>query len=602
MSDTVPCFYILSLVGGYFLQSREADKLGTTWHPSSRKAQFATSHAQAPYFKHVFKLDPTQFSKSSDLYKVDSTEWPEFLKMKGLSSLHVTLGGGMEFFWSNGLVDLVREFLTFKNYKIIEEITNDPYPLRNYTKEDKVKFDREENEKEEYDLFKNFMKVFLPTFACRRIQTELWYLFQKICETPEDILYKGIIQWPTGVGKTIGMLMLIVLVSERYKQRGKIYRGLLISPKNDIFNTISPYFNKLSQFGINIYDGSNGKLSSLVIPKDKNILVMACHQALTSNDGMKRLPAIVHVHYDEVHRITGEEFFTLLQEMLEVWKTEILTGTSATPKTCSPSQHTKLKQLFGEPYNILHKCDVDEAVKEGWIAPPRFIVHIGKEIDNTDAHLRGYVKATKSVIELKGCGGKIICYIETSIDDVRDAARIARDIIPNAKIYTAIDGERTDADFIAAPVDGSLHILFACQRYREGSDIKGLEMTAKLAGTKMSAHIIIQIQGRALRLDYPGKEGWCLIYRPSPEGTTSQDVLDSIILDIMEFIGDKKKYEKKDIERFVELYMGSITLDGTTCSTSETVERVQAAYLRKEYTKRTPKEKYSLVKTSIHSA
>jgi superfamily II DNA or RNA helicase len=575
-------------------------KNGSTWHIANRKSGAKTYFPKKPSYSYVVVLSKASFTDQDDLYILDA-EFVDFMKENNLGNYYINEGGGTEWFLKScpqSYLELRKEFLARKNIPILAVIMNDPYPIYDLSEEDK-KLDGEEQMKivgVKQSVFNHFISVFLPTNPPRRIQSEVWYLFQKICETSHDIVYKGIIQWPTGTGKTIAMLMLIVLAAERCKHRGKIYRGLLISPKNDIFDTIAYNFKKLSEFGITICDGSHGKLSVLDIPKNEHVLIMACHQALTNNQCMRRLPTITHVHYDEVHRIGGDELHTLLQEMLKLWKTEILTGTSATPKTCSPSQHLKLKELFGEPYTILHKCGVDEAVKEGWIARPRFIVHIGREIDDTDAHLRGFLKAIKDVIKLKGRGGKYICYIETSIVDVRDTARIAMSILPEAKIYTAIDGERTDNEFITAAIDETPNILFACQRYREGSDIKGLEMTAKLAGSVMAAHTIIQIQGRALRLDYASKEGWCLIYRPSPEGTTSQDVLDSIILDIIEFIGEKKNYEKKDIERFVEMYMGSITLDGTICSTSETVERVQAAYLRKEYMKRTPKEKYSLVR------
>ena len=56
--------------------------------------------------------------------------------------------------------------------------------------------------------------------------------------------------------------------------------------------------------------------------------------------------------------------------MLVKWETQFLTGTSATPKTSSPTQQKKISELFGDPLNILHKCDIDEAVREGWIAKP----------------------------------------------------------------------------------------------------------------------------------------------------------------------------------------------------------------------------------------
>lgn len=215
---------------------------------------------------------------------------------------------------------------------------------------------RESRQLEE-PLKDKFFRIFLAGKVPRRIQTELWDRFETLCQDDELLQqrYNGIVQWPTGTGKTIAMLLLIVLAKERCKRVGPgpgpghgIYRGLLVSPRNDIFNTIAGEFNKLSEFGITLYDGSNAKLSHLTVPSNQHLLVMACPQSLLIDaTGMKALPPITHVHYDEVHRITGELYFQLLKESMDRWNTQFLTGTSATPKTSSPEQHRKLEELFG---------------------------------------------------------------------------------------------------------------------------------------------------------------------------------------------------------------------------------------------------------------
>jgi hypothetical protein len=117
-------------------------------------------------------------------------------------------------------------------------------------------------------------------------------------------------------------------------------------------------------------------------------------------------------------------------------------------------------------------------------------------------------------------------------------------------------------------------------------------MTAVLIYDKISAYILIQILGRSLRLDYPGKEGWCLIVRPCEENESEQEVLDKIALDILTFVGDTRQLVKKDIQDYVETYFGDVELGGNVISKEETVSRIQAAYMRKEYAKRTPKERY----------
>ena len=452
-------------------------------------------------------------------------------------------------------------------------------------------------------LFEKFIAIFLPGKIPRRIQTELWDRFQTICNNPAKLIYRGIVQWPTGVGKTIATLMLIVISAERAKSRGEMYRGLFVSPKNDILDTISRDFNKLSEFGIRFYDGSHAEMSSLTLPTDCHILVSACQASLITEKGMCALPSMSHVHYDEVHRITGELYFKILKDMLVKWETEIVTGTSATPFTCSSSQRDKISELFGNPLNLLHKCDVDEAVREGWIAKPRFIVNVIKrDPENRSAELDSYLKSISAAIQKKKAlnlwrGGKVISFTMDTIDDVLYCMEHAHEFIQDASIYSAGGEERTDTEFIDAPADGNVRILFACQRYREGSDIYGLEMTCSLVGNTSAAYIMLQICGRALRIDYPEKEGWCVIVRPSAEGTTDEDVLASLIFEINDFLGKADgKYKPREVERIIRTYLGEVSVEGHSLTIDETIKRVQAVYIRKEYARRTPKEKYSLVR------
>ena len=447
-------------------------------------------------------------------------------------------------------------------------------------------------------LYMKFLHIFLGGHQPRRVQAELWILFAAICSTPEDICYKGIIQWPTGVGKTIAILMLIVIAKDRCERRGGTYRGLFISPMTDILDTITDEFEKLSHFGITFYDGSHAQIKKTLFPSNQHLLITTCQKSVTFDADVARLPKMTHVHYDEVHRITGDLFFANLKKSLDIWKTEILTGTSATPFTASQSQRDKVSELFGSPLILLHHCGVDEAVQERWIAKPRFIVCVLPPIDETDAHLRGLVAAVGKYILLKNTGGTFIVYVETSTEDAWLTAEIARELLPWARIYTALDGARSDAEFVAAPVDKMPRILIACQRYREGSNIRGLEMTAKLLGDTFAAYLILQVCGRAGRIDdNPNKEGWCLLVRPSSEGTTAQDVLESFLLNILEFL---KKQEgmltKKEIHHLLTVYVGDVMMNGSSYSVEHTVERVQAAYVRAEYSKRTPKEKYSLIR------
>lgn len=602
MSDIPPCKklrlgeekYYLYCVSSEYTDIRGLKKLGLTIHPVHRLRQYAIGDAPGCGLE----------KKYDSLWKMGVHSRAELREQEDNLKKYFAHRQQLNTEWFRVTFDEVDAFMKLPQKCKVTELSYDEVknintkykePLK---KEEHAEFEEEDLFHKEKDavsvinietLYNKFLRVFLLGKIPRRIQTELWDLFQEICRNPEHLCYKGIVQWPTGVGKTIATLMLIVIAAERCKARGEIYRGLFVSPKNDIIDTISKDFNKLFHFGITVYDGAHGELSKLSIPTNCPILISACQASLINEKGMRRLPNMTHVHYDEVHRITGEQYFQLLKEMLVKWNTEFLTGTSATPKTCSKSQHDKLAELFGEPYNTIHSCSVEEAVNEGWIAKPRYIVNITPKGDERAIELHAFLIAIDNAIKKmrdagKWKGGKVIAYSSDSLQDVRYLVNNAKGIIPSATIYSAIDGQRTDKDFINASADGSIRILFACQRYREGSDVRGLDMTCALVGNTTAVYILLQICGRALRLDYDGKEGWCLIVRPSEQGVTEGDVLESIILDIIDFNGDsKKKREVKEIEPLIMTFLGEVSVSGSSLSVEETIKRVQAAYERRLY-------------------
>jgi superfamily II DNA or RNA helicase len=447
--------------------------------------------------------------------------------------------------------------------------------------------------KNQKTLKDEFFSTFLPVGCIpRRIQNELWDLWESTSE--KNAPYQGIIQWPTGVGKTIGILMMFVLSAHFTKKRGSVFRGLLIAPTNDIFDTIMHHIHKLSKWGIVVCEGHNARLSSLHIPHHKPIVVTATHASLTDSEIWNKLPSITHCHYDEVHRSTGNEFHRLLQRKLEDWNTLFLTGTSATPRTCNRSQHQKLEKLFGNPLSILHQCEVEEAIREGWIAQPRFGVTITTKHHDRKTILHSFVTTLRDSImdkREKGLwkGGKVIVYLPLR-SDVREAVDRAQTLMSDWYIYSAVEQSRAneqsrvldDEKFKTDVVDGCPRILFACERYREGSDIDGIEMTVILMGNMMSANVLLQIMGRALRNDYKDKEGWCIIVRPTEDGITEEDIFRSIIIQIMEFIGKHNKtiYTDEKMKTTVEKFFGPLSISGKIYNVDETIQKIQSMYTR----------------------
>lgn len=472
------------------------------------------------------------------------------------------------------------------------------------------------------DLITEYFSHMLPSGSLlpRRIQSELFRAF--LGKTAENEKYTGIVQWPTAVGKTIGMLSLLFISFSRRSSEGKIWRGLLIAPQNDILNTIMDSIKRLEKWGITIISGHDAQFVDALqeYPRDRHCLIITTHASLTDRRKWEMLPDIDHCHYDEVHQSTGMQFFGLLVEWIP--KFTYFTGTSATPKTCNSEQHTRLHQLFGNPLEVLHQCEMDEAVKEGWIAQPKIIAKI---VDSA-TRIQDFIGiVAQSVAKKREQGkwmyGKVIVYLDT-IADVQAAVRCAVQYFNgpgsgSVTIYMAvkdtsaanastaatastndsdvvpIEGAHPDSEFIKDEADGSLRILFACQRYRQGSDIKGIEMTMVLFNSTIATNVFVQIMGRALRRDYAyaNKEGWCVIVKTRSEGEeeTSEDVMDGILLEMASFLilsstsdADNKKTKKQQLQDFVSQFL-EFDVDRKEFSIEETVERMQCMYLRKEY-------------------
>ena len=453
-----------------------------------------------------------------------------------------------------------------------------------------------------------------PGQVPRRIQSELFDAFWE--KTATSDAYKGIVQWPTAVGKTIGTLSLFFISFMRCLSQGKIWRGLLIAPQNDILNTIIEPIKKLEKWGIIVILGHDAQFTDAMLkcPTGKHMLIITTHASLTDRNKWEMLPEIHHCHYDEVHQCTGVQLFKMLKEWIP--KFVYFTGTSATPKTCNSDQHSRLHDLFGSPLSILHQCEMDEAVSEGWIAKPKIsanIVDFGTRIQEFVGIISQSIAQKQA--DSKWMYGKVIVYLDT-ITDVQNAVCCAlHGFKGTATVYMAVknpndheeaessstdesdmlvDGARSDKQFISDVADGSPRILFACQRYRQGSDIKGIEMTVVLFNATIATNVVVQIIGRALRKDanYDNKEGWCVLVKtrcPESSGEsddTEEDVLDSILLEFANFVlvsSGSSVHTKQKIREFVMQFLVPLRNDNKNYSIEETVNRMQCMYLRKEF-------------------
>jgi len=591
-----------------------------------RKDPFFTCMPKPVSYQAVLFLDSSALqARGISLATLDSAEFPRWLKANNLWDTHVELGGGNEFYNHADPVSIVRRFLLAMNIPIVEELHEDifPYPSQ-HESADEIDAEIAERRKARKEYLttlqpppspppsfievtkENIIRVFLAEGQeLRSNQSELYDIWQQILLTVDT--YAGILQWPTGTGKTLGEIILILLTFTHIKSKGQLYRGLLIAPKNDILNTQLTALRKLSRFGLHIIEAHDSQYRNCVIPTDKHILIIVTHAALAKATGeniveldetvhltgMDRLPAMNHAHYDEGHRITAEKFLAALKRKRTQWRTPYITATSATPKTSNTNQHERLAEFFGGDVPIIHRVDIDKAVANGWIAKPRF--HIAEIADDTIekqvlAVVTHTVALMKERIRINMCkGGKAIAYLQSKAE-VTIAVKQAQDTVPpNYKIYWAVDinGKSNHREFVSAPANGTPRIMFACDRYREGSDIQGLEFTAVLMGKTMAAYILVQIIGRALRVDYEGKEGWCCILRPKYPDDKDDSPLEHILLDLEAVITfNAGVATRTNVEAFVRTYFGNITVDGRSINVDETIERVQNMYLRRQQNRR----------------
>jgi len=595
-------------------------KIGLTTLPHHRLHTYMTSCCD---------VDELYFEK---LYRVRVSGVEELRDIEGKLHAHFdTLRRRREWFELDSpdpVDEFIRNHASFSKECTLNDVKDLQYSKESVKREKRlVKQQQEQQEQQDplpvhvpvlipdkKDLITEYFSHMLPPGSTlpRRIQSELFRAFLE--KTSENEKYKGIVQWPTAVGKTIGMLSLLFISFSRRSSEGKIWRGLLIAPQNDILNTIMDSIKRLKKWGITIISGHDAQFVDALqeYPRDRHCLIITTHASLTDRRKWEMLPDIDHCHYDEVHQSTGMQFFGLLVEWIP--KFTYFTGTSATPKTCNSEQHTRLHQLFGNPLEVLHQCEMDEAVKEGWIAQPKIIAKI---VDSVTRIQDFIVIVAQSVAKKREQGkwvyGKVIVYLDT-IADVQAAVRCAIQYFNEATIYMAvkdtsaananagasteldvvpIEGAHPDSEFINDEADGSLRILFACQRYRQGSDIKGIEMTMVLFNSTIATNVFVQIMGRALRKDYAyaNKEGWCVIVKTRSEGEeeTSEDVMDSILLEMASFLilsstsdADNKKPKKQQLQDFVSQFL-EFDVDRKEFSIEETVERMQCMYLRKEY-------------------
>lgn len=548
MADNRPAWYILDCAGF----TRGVVKHGTTRHVATRKDGYRTAHEWPVKYRRVFFLDPDHPDVAgAALYLLDSVAFPAWLGSRGRGGDRVSRGGGTEFYaHGDDAATLAREFFGALGVAVTEELSDDPYPYPSGSRsaaalgaEDDVAADAVAAAAVACAQPRRAREVTKAAFCAtlnggaplRAHQDELWdewaATLQRLRGAAGAAWYETLVCWPTGSGKTIASLVLILLAAAAERRAGRPYCGLFVAPTNDIIDTATARFTHLAEFGVRVVDGQRGAFSRAGFDarpsrECPDVVVVTTHAAMARSDfaAWAALPRLTHVHYDEVHRVTGANFHANLRRCRAAGGAPLVTGTSATPLTSCDSQNAGLAELFGDPLRVVHYCSYGRAIACRWVAVPRFWLRALGAVrpDSDDEAVAAVVAETAAAIDCRRRRGlwrgrKCIVFCDTIAETTR-AEDCARAQYPAWRTYAAVDGAaagRRAADFVAAGVAdfGSADVLFACDRYREGADVAGLELTAVLLGAGAAPHTLVQIAGRALRADYPEKEGWCVVVR-----------------------------------------------------------------------------------------
>jgi superfamily II DNA or RNA helicase len=579
---------------------RETIKIGITTNPERRKFDYYTYVKTPVSYKALFTLTTPLTIPLEDL---DHFEFPDWMKEKKRFGEYYEGGAGTEFWNLVNPIETIQQFLTELGigYTVSEV---DPYTTRPVRIRTSTPIRPAASAASlEITLKQRFQHLVLQGNPFRSIQEELWDRFEGLVQEPP---LRGIVQWPTGVGKTIGILTLFVISYEAHKKRTPRtpFRGLFISPTNDIIHTLKLHIDKLSAFGLKLEYGNEGKLKTLTLPESDDYILITTHASLTT----EAFPRFTHIHYDEVHHIAGEILFGALK--LIQAEIPILTGTSATPLTSSDIQHERFHELFGTPTNIMSRCEVDYAVREQWISPPKFTLSAQHPL--TPSSFITNIREEIQRVRGRWKGGKVILYVPTLME--LTLAYLEANKYSDWNLYVATpleyiktnehseqkqieiqailnDAVLDDAFVKAPPTSTELHVLLACKRYREGADIKGIDMTAVWMGETISAYILLQIIGRAMRYEGdPSKIGRCMILRGSSSAESSNEIFDNIIMDMQAIIGDGNGASNDQVRAYYERFIEHVYIDNRVVSKEESVERIQRLFERNPIREVTLKE------------
>jgi len=362
---------------------------------------------------------------------------------------------------------------------------------------------------------------------------------------------KGIIKWPTGTGKRIGIIICILLTYLFYKKQNKIFRAVIVSHRNDIFSgKAKEEYEQLKLMGILVLDGTEGKFRKLHIPQNESYVLIVTHQALTtSNAEITHFEKLVidMLIYDEVQRITGETLSKLIIKKMPKY----LIGTSATPAT--RNNKSVLYKLFGYPINYISELSCQDAINKKYINDFKITYYEVKDSpDKYDDIKNIYLKEKqKRINENQWFTRKIIMYAPTSNAEKTKLYNKMKEL--DSEVFDA----NADASSFEKSNNGNVQLLVACQKYTEGSDIPGIEMEIVIIEGSIEPHILAQIKGRGDRMDYLNQINNLIVIKIIKERDI-EDFKKKLIEDISEILGLSVEYI---LDRFVHECLSGVSGD-----------------------------------------
>jgi hypothetical protein len=386
-----------------------------------------------------------------------------------------------------------------------------------------------------FDFIKEFI---LLGKELRCIQKELWDILIK---DPENI--NGLIQWPTGTGKRVAIIMIIIILYIYYKSGGKQFRCVVAANRNDIFDGSAwEEYEMIKNCGLPVFKGSKGKLCREYekINSNGSFLLVTTHHSLVKEDKSSGLSEdgtrlkylnIDCMIYDETQNITSPAMYKYLKDN----KPKHLVGISATPETDDEKQNNKIKNLFDD--NYLSKCTYKYAIDRGWINNCKFYLeeyqtkeYVLNKI-NTLIQWRKYRNMWKTK--------KFIVWVPSCKNEQEEYFEYIHEHHPNWVIYNKL------ADFDKDNLDDEPMCLILCQTGREGYDRKDIEFGVHIGDS--ATHLYIQEQGRSMRKDYDNKLSELLIF-------CGRDKMDDLYIKIPEYMdGNYISYlPDNDLINFIE--------------------------------------------------